>query len=110
MYQFASNIPSCVFCFSENNVVSNCFSSDTSTLDMQEVDIIVYDFTLTKVGCLRKSTLDNLKEKLPCLQGFLDRRRTKSFTHDLESQHLLLDEENALIGTSDDDEDESPLL
>ena len=82
---------------------------NTSTLDMQEVDIIVYDFTLTKAGRLRKSTIDIIKEKLPSLQGFSDRRRTRSSTHDLEAQHLLLDEDNALIGTSDEEEDESPL-
>ena len=75
---------------------------------MQEVDIIVYDFTLTKAGCLRKSTIDIIKELLS-LQGFSDRRRTKSSTHDLEEHHLLLDDDNALIGTFDDEEDESPL-
>ena len=37
------------------------------TLDMQEVDIIVYDFTLTKVGRLRNSTIDMIKEKFPSL-------------------------------------------
>ena len=47
---------------------------NTSTLDMQDVDIIVYDFTLTKVGRLRKSTIDIIKEKLPSLQGFSNRR------------------------------------
>ena len=81
---------------------------NTTTLDMQEVDIIVYDFTLTKAGRLRKSTIDIIKEKLPSLQGFTDQRRTRSSTHDLGSQHLILDEDNALIGTSDDEE-ESPL-
>ena len=75
---------------------------------MQEVDIIVYNFTLTKVGHLTKSTIDIIKEKLSSLEGFTDRRRTKSSTHDLESQHLILDEDDALIGTSDDEE-ESPL-
>ena len=73
------------------------------------MDIIVYDFTLTKVGRLRKSTIDIIKEKLPSLQGFLDRSRTRSCTHNLESQHLVLDEDNALIGTFVDEEDESPL-
>ena len=82
---------------------------NTSTLDMQEVDIIVYDFTLTKAGRLRKSTIDIIKEKLPSLQGCSSRRRTRSSTHDLESAHLLLDEDNALIGTSDEEEDASPL-
>ena len=69
---------------------------NTTTLDMQEVDIIVYDITLTKARRLRKSTIDIIKEK------------TSSSTHDLGSQHLILDEDNALIGTSDDEE-ESPL-
>ena len=82
---------------------------NTLTLDMQEVDIIVYDFTLTKVRRLRKSTQDIIKEKLSSLQGFSYRRRTIFSTHDLEAQHFLLDEGNALIGTSDDEEDESPL-
>ena len=76
---------------------------------MQEMDIIVYDFTLTKAGRLRKSTIDIIKEKLPSLQGFSDRRRTRSSTQDLEAHHLLLDEENALIGTSDEEEDELPM-
>ena len=35
---------------------------DTSTLDISVLDIIVYDFTLTKVGPLRKSTIDIVKE------------------------------------------------
>ena len=43
---------------------------NTTTLDMQEVDIIVYDFTPTKAGRLRKSTIDIIKEKLLSLQGF----------------------------------------
>ena len=45
---------------------------NTTTLDMQEVDIIVYDFTLTKAGRLMKSTIDIIKVKLPSLQGFTD--------------------------------------
>ena len=82
---------------------------NTSTLDMQEVDIIVYDFIITKSGCPRKLTVDIIKSKLPSLQGFSDQRWTKSCTDDLEIQHLLLVKENASIGTSDDEEDKSPL-
>ena len=33
----------------------------------------------------------------------------RSSTHDLESHHSLLDEDNALIGTSDDEDNESSL-
>ena len=43
---------------------------NTSTLDMQDVDIIVYNFPLTKARSLRKSTIDIIKEKLPSLQDF----------------------------------------
>ena len=82
---------------------------NTSTLDISDVDIIVYDFTLTKAGRLRKSTIDIIKEKLPSLQGGSSRRQTRSATYNLESHHLVLDEDNALIGTSEDDEEESSL-
>ena len=41
---------------------------NTSTLNINEVDMIVYDFTLTKVGRLRKSTADIIKKILPTLQ------------------------------------------
>ena len=68
-----------------------------STIDISEVYIIVYDFTLTKVGRLRKSTINIIKEKLPSLQGFSDRRRTRSDEPNLESHHLVLDKHNALI-------------
>ena len=86
----------------------NMFMRNTTTLEMQDVDIIVYDFTLTKVERLRKLTIDIIKEKLSSLQGFIDRRRTRLSTHYLELQHLIFYEENALIGTFDEEE-ESPL-
>mgnify|MGYP007076079949 CR=1 FL=1 len=69
----------------------------------------MYNFTLTKVGRLRKSTTNIIKEKLSNLQGFSDVRRTRSDVHNLESHHLVLDEDNALIGTSEDNEEESCL-
>ena len=81
----------------------------TSCLDIGDVDIIVYDFTLTKAGRLRKSTIDIIKEKLPILQGDSCRRQTRSSKHNMECQHLILDEDNALIGTSEDDEEQSAL-
>ena len=36
------------------------------------VDIIEYDYTLRNVGCLRKSMIDIIKDKLPSLEGVLD--------------------------------------
>ena len=35
---------------------------NTSTLDINDVDIIVYDITLTKAGHLRKSVIDIIKK------------------------------------------------
>ena len=73
------------------------------------MDIIVYEFKLTKAGRLRKSMVDIIQEKMHVGQGVSNRRRTRSTTHDLESHNMVLDEDNALIGTSEDEEDQSPL-
>ena len=73
------------------------------------MDITVYDFALTKAGRLRKSTIDIIKEKLPSLQSGSSRRQTRSATYNLESHHLVYDKDNALIGTSEDDKEESSL-
>ena len=64
---------------------------NASTLDISEVDIIVYDFILTKVGRQRKPTVDIVKEKCELdlqttrftnsLQGLSNQRRTRSRTH-----------------------------
>ena len=49
--------------------MSECFCreiyirNDTSTLDLADVDIIIYDFTLTKCSHLRKSTARMIIEK-----------------------------------------------
>ena len=70
----------------------------------------MYNFTLTKVGRLRKSTTNIIKENYQVYKvHVLEQRWTKSYTHNLESHHLVLDEDNALIGTSEDDEKASPL-
>ena len=37
------------------------------------------------------------------------KRQTRSATYNLESNHLVYDEDNALISTSEDDEEESSL-
>ena len=72
---------------------------NTLTLNINGVDIIVYDFKLRKGGCLRKLTIDIIKDKLLIRQGVFDRGRTRSTIHDLESHNMVLDEDNALIGT-----------
>ena len=81
----------------------------TSLLNLDEVDILVYDFALTKTGHLRKSTVHIIKEKLPGLQDDLNQRQTRSVTWSLDNNHLLLDEDNALIATSEDEQEESQL-
>ena len=37
----------------------------TSTLTLDDVDILVYDFSLTKTGHLRQTTIKIIKEKIP---------------------------------------------
>ena len=64
----------------------------------------MYNFTLTKAGRLRKSTIDIINKKLLGLQGGSGQRQMRSATYNLESNHLVYDEDNALIGTSEDDE------
>ena len=71
-----------------------------STLHLEEVDVILYDFTLTKSGHLRKSTISMIKEKLSTESA----RQTRSQTQNPENVGLHLDEDNALINSSEEDE------
>ena len=71
-----------------------------STLDLADVDIIVYDFTLTKSGHLRKSIAGMISEKL---KGTCQ-RETRSRAHNPASVGLHLDEDNVLINSDEEDE------
>ena len=66
----------------------------------------MYDFTLTKVGCLRTTTIDIIKEILPSLEDISDWRRTRFSAHNLETP---FGEDNDLIGTFENEEEESQL-
>ena len=59
-----------------------------STLHLVDVDVILYDFTLTKSEHLRKSTVAMLVEKLKATST----RQTRSTTHDLIIIGFYLDE------------------
>ena len=74
--------------------------------------MLVYDFTLTKSGHSRKSTINIIKEKLPAYNLDDDDknpRQTRSTTYALDNHHLLLDNDNALIASSEDEQEESQL-
>ena len=71
-----------------------------STLLLEEVDVILYDFTLTKSGHLRKSTITMIKEKLKLTSD----RQTRSKTHNPANVGLHLDEDDALVNSSAEDE------
>ena len=58
-----------------------------STLNLLDVDVILYDFTLTKSGHLRKSTIAMIEEKLKVTLI----RQTRSKTHDPADACLHLD-------------------
>ena len=86
--------------------MSECFCreiyirNDTSTLDLADVDIIIYDFTLTKCSHLRKSTARMIIEKL---KGTCQ-RETRSRADNPASVGLHLDEDNVI---NSDEENES---
>ena len=71
-----------------------------STLHLEDVDVILYDFTLTKSGHLRKSTIVMLQAKLQTTSE----RQTRSKTQNPNDVGLHLDEDNALINSSEEDE------
>ena len=75
-----------------------------TTLHLEDVDIILYDFTLTKSGHLRKSIINMLIEKLKTLNLELPQRQTRCATHNPTEVGLHLDEDGALVNTSEEDE------
>jgi hypothetical protein len=71
---------------------------------LDKVDVIIYTFALTKSGHLRKSTINMIKEKLKMRSTGKVCCQTRSWTHDLADVGLHLDEDNALINSSKEDE------
>ena len=70
------------------------------------MDIIMYDFTQTKVGCLRTTTIYIIKEISASLEDISNWRRRRFTAHNLE---IPFGEDNDLIGTLENEEEESPL-
>ena len=71
---------------------------------MDNVDILVYDFSLTKIGYLRHTRIKILKEKIPNIAPSIPRRRTRSMRHNPNDVGLQLDEDNALVASDDEGE------
>ena len=69
-------------------------------MNLLDVDVILYDFKLTKLGHLRKPTIAMIEEnrKVTLI------RQTRSKTHDPIDVGLHLAEDNALINSSEEDE------
>jgi hypothetical protein len=76
----------------------------TATLALDRVDILVYDFSLTKSGHLRQATIKIIKEKIPNMVANEIQRITRSNSHNHKDVGLELDEDNALIASDDEDE------
>ena len=70
------------------------------------MDIIMYDFTQIKVGCIRTTTICIIKEILASLEDISDWRRRRFIAQNLE---IPFGEDNDLIGTLEDEEEESQL-
>ena len=81
-----------------------------STLTLDSVDILVYDFSLTKIGHLRQTTIKVLKEKLPNVTQDTTQIQTRSMSHNHVSVGLQLDEDNALVASEEEDETSSSLV
>ena len=73
-------------------------------LHLEGVDIILYDFVLTRSGHLRKSTINMLIEKLKIINLELPQCQTRGTTHNPSDVGLHLDETGALVNTSEEDE------
>ena len=66
----------------------------------------MYDFTQTKVGCLRTTMIYIIKEILASGEDISDWRRRRFIAQNLE---IPFGEDNDLIGTLEDEEKESQL-
>ena len=75
-----------------------------STLMLDNVDILVYDFFLSKIGRLRQTTIKIIKEKIPNVAPNATQRRARSMSHNGGDVGLQLDEDNALVASDDEDE------
>ena len=71
-----------------------------STLHLVDVDVILYDFTLSKSDYLRNIAVAMLEKNLKSTST----RQTRSARHDPIIVGLHLDEDNALINSSEEDE------
>ena len=76
----------------------------TSVLTLDNVDILVYDFSLTKTSHLRQTTIKILKEKIPNAAPTTTQRQTRSMSHNHGDVGLQLDEDNALVASDDEDD------
>ena len=65
----------------------------TSTLALDNVDILVYDFALTKTSHLRKTTINIIKENIPDVPNDATQIRTRRMSHNHRDVGLQLDEE-----------------
>ena len=76
----------------------------TSTLSLNNVDILEYDFSLTKTGHLRHTIIKIIKEKIPNVALNTTQRRTRSIYHTHGEVGLQFNEDNALVANDDEDE------
>ena len=63
-----------------------------SSLTLDNIDIPVYDFSLTKTGHLRQTTIKIPKEKIPNAAPTTTQRQTRSMSHNHGEVGLQLDE------------------
>ena len=107
MYNATKLVPMCEGRFTHFSYefrLGTVFSTTTSTLTLDHVDILVYDFFLTKTGHLRQTTIKIIKEKILDMVPNATQRRTRSMSHNHGDVGLQLDEDNAFVVSDDEDE------
>ncbi|KAH7284934.1 hypothetical protein KP509_33G003100 [Ceratopteris richardii] len=67
-------------------------------------NILVYDFSLTKTGHLRKATINMIKQKLPNVCGTGNHRKTRRVVHDPAEFGMYVDEDRALVDIEEEEE------
>ena len=100
MYNATKLVPMCEGRFTHFSYefrLGTVFSTTTSTLTLDHVDILVYDFFLTKTGHLRQTTIKIIKEKILDMVPNATQRRTRSMSHNHGDVGLQLDEQGACL-------------
>ena len=73
-------------------------------MTLDNIDILVYDFSLTKLGHQRHTIIKIIKQKIPNVPPNATQRWTRSMCRNHNDIGLQLDEDNVSVASDDEDE------